>query len=101
MLFLANLQIKILVQACVQWSVHLHPHHRPSPPHDAIPCGTEGSEHTGHPLLDWLLFLPSHGTRPGPGWGWGALRTGHAGLGWGHKISCVLSICNLVTNREK
>ena len=48
--------------------------------------GTAGREHAAHPLLDWLLFLPSHGARPGPGWGWGALGTGHAGLGRGQNF---------------
>lgn len=83
MLYLAEPWIKAPYPAWVYPPVRLCLPPRLPLPTAPVPRGTEGSDHTARPLLDWLLFLPSHGARPGPGWGWGALGTGHAGRGGG------------------
>lgn len=51
--------------------------------------GTEGSEHTASRCWISCYFSVPTGAQPGPGWGWGALGTGHAGRGWGAEFSCI------------
>lgn len=78
MLFLANLQIKILVQ----WSVHLHPHHRPCLP--TTPSHVGQKEVSTQDTCCWIACYFSRPTGPDlarGGVGVSEDRTCRAGVG--------------------
>lgn len=97
-LYLPKPWIKTLSEACIQPAFpHVSPFSRGARP----PWGQKEVS-TQHARC-WIGCYFSRPTGPDPAQGGGGGLWGQDMQGWGERaeFSCVLSICNLVTNREK